>query len=152
MEASTCQACVFILTTYDDGERNKFNDSTFRLRVPFKPNANKQYKVTINECLFHNNEPLLKKDEDYLLFTFHGDFPRGPYVEKFVMNTDVSVNSREDECKAIHSLVYGSGPGASNYLQYIGDDKPYLIKDIKLYDENNVEYGFRGTFILIYQF
>ena len=147
MEASTCQACVFILTTYDDGERNKFNDSTFRLRVPFKPNANKQYKVTINECLFHNNEPLLKKDEDYLLFTYHkkkNDPVFMDSTDKFVMNTDVCVNSREDECKAIHSLVYSSAKAADNYLKFAGsyaDSKPH-IDEIKLYDENNVEYGF----------
>ena len=145
MEASTCQACVFILTTYDDGERNKFNDSTFRLRVPFKPNANKQYKVTINECLFHNNEPLLKKGEDYLLFTYRMKkstvFVDGQ-IDKFVMNTDVCVNSREDECKAIHSLVYSKAEAADNYLVYDGDKRTSTIKEIKLYDENNVEYGF----------
>ena len=146
MEASTSQACVFILTTYDDGERNKFNDSTFRLRVPFKPNANKQYKVTINECLFHNNEPLLKKDEDYLLFTFHpSSAVYATHTEEFVMNTNVFVNSREDECKAIHSLIYESGVGADvNYLKRNNDpSRPTYIQDIKLYDENNTPYDYK---------
>ena len=145
MEASTSQACVFILTTYDDGERNKFNDSTFRLRVPFKPNANKQYKVTINECLFHNNEPLLKKDDDYLLFTFHFKDKRSNYSETFVMNTDVFVNSREDECKAIHSLIYESGDGASsNYLVRTGvSASAAYIQDITLYDENGDKYDYK---------
>lgn len=145
MEASTSQACVFILTTYDDGERNKFNDSTFRLRVPFKPNANKQYKVTINECLFHNNEPLLKKDDDYLLFTFHSKDKRHNYSETFIMNTDVFVNSREDECKAIHSLIYESGDGASsNYLVRTGvSASAAYIQDITLYDENGDKYDYK---------
>ena len=56
MEYSTRQAVKYILTTYNDGKTNKLYDSTFRLRPPFKPNPNGNYKVTINECLFQNNE------------------------------------------------------------------------------------------------
>lgn len=63
MEASTAQACKFILLTYEDGKTNHYYDSTFRLRPPFKPNANGQYSITINECLFQNNEPTLSKGD-----------------------------------------------------------------------------------------
>ena len=68
MEYSARQAVKYILTTYNDGKTNKLYDSTFRLRPPFKPNSNGQYKVTINECLFLNNEPTLMKDVDYMEF------------------------------------------------------------------------------------
>ena len=71
MEFSNSQAIKYILTTFKDDKGNKLYDSTFSLRAPFKPNENGQYKVTINECLFQNNEPTLIKNEDYMEFTIY---------------------------------------------------------------------------------
>ena len=138
MEASTCQACVFILTTYDDGERNKFNDSTFRLRVPFKPNINWQYKVTINECLFKNNEPLLLKNEDYIEFeiiTTDGRILK----QIFYVSRDIIVNSERDEVKAIKALSWSKTHKDNSFIYCIGSDNP--ITEISLVDEDGIDYA-----------
>ena len=88
MEFNTRKAVKYILTTYDDGKTNKLYDSTFRLRPPFKPNSNGNYKVTINECLFQNNEPTLTKDVDYMEFTIY--LKNGiEYRNKFVVQKDL---------------------------------------------------------------
>ena len=88
MEYSTRQAIKYILTTFNDGKTNKLYDSTFRLRPPFKPNSNGQYKITINECLFQNNEPTLMKDVDYLEFIVY--MKNGDYSDiKYMVNKDL---------------------------------------------------------------
>ena len=89
MEYSTRQAIKYILTTYNDGKTNKLYDSTFRLRPPFKPNSNGQYKITINECLFQNNEPTLMKDHDYLEFSIYKNGVKDPIINRFTITEDI---------------------------------------------------------------
>ena len=70
MEQTNVTGCKFILMTYE-GDGNHYYDTTFNLRVPFRPNSNGQYKVTFNEIMFRNNEATLLKDVDKLrIFTY----------------------------------------------------------------------------------
>ena len=115
MEYSTGQAVKYILTTFQDGKTNKLHDSTFRLRPPFKPNSNGQYKVTINECLFQNNEATLVKDKDYLEFTVYHDDGNTDTI-KFTVNRNVYTFDKNDQVKAIDSLKY-SLTASDNYLK-----------------------------------
>ena len=69
MEQSPSKSCKFILVTYNDKKTgNRYNDTTFNLRAPFKPNQNGVYQVQINEALFKNNESTLKVG-DYMKYT-----------------------------------------------------------------------------------
>lgn len=126
MEATTSQACKFILTTYDDGKTNKFYDSTFRLRPPFRPNANGQYKVTINECLFNNNEPTLREDTDYYEFTVKYKDDATDYKDTYKLKKDVFTQSNRD-IKKIVDLLCGIDPA---------DHTVNKVTSIELYDGN----------------
>ena len=106
MEYSTRQAIKYILTTYNDGKTNKLYDSTFRLRPPFKPNSNGQYKITINECLFQNNEPTLMKDVDYLEFTIYKNGVKDPIINRFTITEDIFTFKNVDEIKVLKALNY----------------------------------------------
>lgn len=134
MDATTAQACKFILTTYDDGRTNKFYDSTFRLRPPFKPNANGQYKVTINECLFNNNEPTLAKDYDYMEFTIVYD-NKASVTERFTMKKDVFTRTDKDDGKIIDVLTLDT-----NYIT-AGTN----VQSIRLLDADGNAYSSSGT-------
>ena len=134
MEYTTTRACKFILTTYDDGKNNKFYDSTFRIRPPFAPNSNGQYKITINECLFNNNEPTLIKDEDY--FEIEIDYNGTIRTERFKVIKDIITNSVRDNIKIINLLHFTESTSASNGLSYSGSA---FVKEIKIYDENDTE-------------
>ena len=73
MEQSPSKSCKFILVTYNDKKTgNRYNDTTFNLRAPFKPNQNGVYQVQINEALFKNNESTLKVG-DYMKYTLTFD-------------------------------------------------------------------------------
>ena len=134
MEASTGQSCKFILTTFDDGNNNHFYDSTFRLRPPFKPNGNGQYKVTINECLFKNNEPTLSAREDYFEFTIkYNDGTE--HTDRFTMKKDLFTFSDKDDSKVIDVLTLKEG--------YI--DSGSYINSIKLRDIDGLEYPSSGS-------
>ena len=106
MEYSTRHAIKYILTTYNDGKTNKLYDSTFRLRPPFKPNSNGQYKITINECLFQNNEPTLMKDVDYLEFSIYKIGVKEPIINRFTITEDIFTFIKDDEIKVIEALNY----------------------------------------------
>ena len=134
MEATTTQACKFILTTFNDGKTNKFYDSTFRLRPPFKPNANGQYKVTINECLFNNNEPTLQNGKDYYEFTVTYD-NKAPVTERLTMNQDIFTRTDKDDGKIIDVLT-------ESYVDSSGGN---AINDIDLLDVDGNPYSSSGT-------
>ena len=59
------------LLTYESGN-NKYYDCSFTLRPTFKANSKGQYKITVNEALFNNTEPLINKD-DYIDFIIETD-------------------------------------------------------------------------------
>ena len=59
------------LLTYESGN-NKYYDCSFTLRPTFKANSRGQYKITVNEALFNNTEPLINKD-DYIDFIIETD-------------------------------------------------------------------------------
>lgn len=59
------------LLTYESGN-NKYYDCSFTLRPTFKANSKGQYKITVNEALFNNTEPLINKD-DYIDFIIKTD-------------------------------------------------------------------------------
>ena len=128
MEYTTVQAVKYILTTFQDGKTNKLYDSTFRLRPPFKPNSNGQYKVTINECLFQNNEATLVKDKDYLQFVIYDK--TGTNICEFTINRNIYTFDKNDQVKAINAVKY-SDSATDNYLERGGD--PY-IKQISIYN------------------
>ena len=145
MEATTSQACKFILTTYNDGKNNKFYDSTFRVRPPFKPNANGQYKITINECLFNNNEPTLLKDKDYLEFEFEFKDDTENAIERFTINRDVITNSKDDDIKIINSLKYLLN--MDNYLTQSPEINP-VIKTIEVYEDiDGIKYDINNPYL-----
>ena len=105
MEFNTRKAVKYILTTYDDGKTNKLYDSTFRLRPPFKPNPNGNYKVTINECLFQNNEPTLVKDQDYMEFTIY--MKNGSkWINKFVVQKDLYTFDNKSIAEMLKCISY----------------------------------------------
>ncbi len=114
MEYSARQAVKYILTTYNDGKTNKLYDSTFRLRPPFKPNSNGQYKVTINECLFLNNEPTLMKDIDYMEFTIYKIGDKYPIINKFTITKDIFTFEKADQNKVIDAITYPTGSSLKN--------------------------------------
>ena len=103
MEYTTVQAVKYILTTFQDGKTNKLHDSTFRLRPPFNPNSNGHYKVTINECLFQNNEATLIKDKDYLQFVIYEK--TGTNICEFTINKNIYTFDKNDQVKAINALM-----------------------------------------------
>ena len=85
MEETPRDSIKFVLATFDDGKNNHYYDSTFNLRVPFKPNRNGVYRFEMNEVFFKNNEPTLRKDVDWYEVNIHmnpkKDAATGKYVE-----------------------------------------------------------------------
>lgn len=71
MEEGNTPPVKFVLATFDDGKNNHYYDSTFNLRVPFKPNRNGVYRFEMNEVFFKNNEPTLRKDVDWYEVNIH---------------------------------------------------------------------------------
>ena len=137
MEYSARQAVKYILTTYNDGKTNKLYDSTFRLRPPFKPNSNGQYKVTINECLFLNNEPTLLKDVDYMEFIITMNDSH-EYSVKFIPNKDLYTFDDKSRPLMLKYINYDSSSPSSFNLTKITDPTAYLdIRNITLYDSDN---------------
>ena len=136
MEYSTRQAIKYILTTYNDGKTNKLYDSTFRLRPPVKPNSNGQYKITINECLFMNNEPTLMKDVDYMEFIIIMN-DSTEYSVKFIPNQDLYTFKPKSEELMLKYVNYDPS-STLNKLTKITDPTAYLdIRKITLYDSDN---------------
>ena len=127
MEFNTRQAIKYILTTYNDGKTNKLYDSTFRLRPPFKPNSNGQYKITINECLFQNNEPTLMKDQDYMEFTIYKT-DGSKIINKFTITEDIFTFEKDDQIKVIQQINYPGVYGFKSTMKQSGDEinKLYL--------------------------
>ena len=69
MEQTAGKACKVLLMSEKYGN-NRYGDSTFNIRIPFRPNKNHVYKITINECIFKNSEPTLQKG-DWIKYTFY---------------------------------------------------------------------------------
>ena len=140
MEYSARQAVKYILTTYNDGKTNKLYDSTFRLRPPFKPNSNGQYKVTINECLFLNNEPTLMKDVDYIEFIVY--MKNGDYSDiKYVVYKDLYTFDDKSKPLMLKYITYDDDSRTDYYFRLtVVDSKGTNIagvKKITLYDSDN---------------
>ena len=131
MEASTAQACKYILLTFEDGKTNHYYDSTFRLRPPFKPNANGQYSITINECLFMNNEPTLAKGDWFEIESTYSDGTK--YIDRYTIKYDVFTQTEKDDIKIVSVLT-----GQNTYLDESGDGR---VSEIKLYDEEDNQYS-----------
>lgn len=136
MEASIEQACKFILTTWDDGTNNKFYDSTFRLRPPFKPNGNHQYRVCINECLFKNDEPTLMKGVDWFEFIIYYNDNTPTTHARVNVDKDLYTFSDQTDGLVIDILTLKAGNG------YV--TKPASVNQVKLYDGEN-EYATSGS-------
>lgn len=137
MEYSARQAVKYILTTYNDGKTNKLYDSTFRLRPPFKPNSNGQYKVTINECLFLNNEPTLMKDVDYMEFIITMNDSK-EYSVKFIPNKDLYTFDDKSRPLMLKYINYDSSSPSSYKLTKINDTASHIdIIKITLNDSDN---------------
>lgn len=88
MEQSTVSGCKFILMSYE-GNGNHYWDTTFNLRVPFKPNSNGQYKVQINEAAVKNNEATLVGDLDYYELTIYVNGETTPRTLRFTCNKNI---------------------------------------------------------------
>ena len=138
MEYSTRQAIKYILTTYNDGKTNKLYDSTFRLRPPFKPNSNGQYKVTINECLFQNNEPTLMKDVDYMEFTIIMN-DSTEYSIKFTPKQDLYTFDNKSISSMLKYVNYNDSSNLNDEINVDEDDILSIldIRNITLYDSDN---------------
>ena len=121
MEYSTRQAVKYILTTYNDGKTNKLYDSTFRLRPPFKPNSNGQYKITINECLFQNNEPTLMKDVDYMEFSIYKT-DGSKIINRFTITEDIFTFEKDDQIKVIQQINYPGVYPFKSTMKQSGDE------------------------------
>ena len=140
MEYSTRQAIKYILTTYNDGKTNKLYDSTFRLRPPFKPNSNGQYKVTINECLFQNNEPTLMKDVDYMEFIVY--MKNGDYLDlKYMVNKDLYTFDKNSIPLMMKYITFDLDSTKDYHFSFtkVGSKGTNLaaVKKISLYDSDN---------------
>lgn len=135
MEFSNSQAIKYILTTFKDNKGNELYDSTFSLRVPFKPNENGQYKVTINECLFQNNEPTLINGEDYMEFTIYlKDGTDFQFV--FIVKKDLYTFDNKSITKMLNCINYES---LSGNLDKIEKNFAYLdISRITLYNSEDI--------------
>lgn len=145
MEYSTRHAIKYILTTYNDGKTNKLYDSTFRLRPPFKPNSNGQYKITINECLFQNNEPTLMKDVDYLEFSIYKT-DGSKIINRFTITEDIFTFEKDDQIKVINALSYdivGSTPATTRKNKL--DSSGIEITQISLYSPELTSAGSYAT-------
>lgn len=133
MEATTAQYAPFILTTFNDGKTNKFHDSTFRLRPPFKPNANGQYKVTINECLFENNEPTLAKDVDWFKITVHKTDGTST-VDTFTIIKDIFTNSIDDDKKIIQVFTSSATGPYTTMVRHESTSDPKAVYSTDLFN------------------
>ena len=135
MEFNTRKAVKYILTTFDDGKSNNLYDSTFRLRPPFKPNSNGNYKVTINECLFQNNEPTLIKGVDYMKFTIYTK-DGNEYSNKFVVNKDLYTFDKLSIDQVLKSLNF-SYLASTNISSEVSNIMSIYIDEIGLYNSEN---------------
>lgn len=136
MEFSNSQAIKYILTTFKDDKGNELYDSTFSLRAPFKPNENGQYKVTINECLFQNNEPTLCKNEDYMEFTIYLKDGTEFRVAFVVLKDLYTFDSRS----ITNMLTYINYDSLSENIDKIEETFAYLdISRITLYNSEQPE-------------
>lgn len=129
MESTTSKACKYILTTYEDGNTNHFYDSTFHLRVPFKPNNAGQYKVTINECLFRNDEPTLRKGDYYEFIVDDGTV----HTCRFTAKRDIYVYGSGNEDRVTDMLKKASSAAAPLNMEKSGED---IIKTIEWMDSD----------------
>ena len=88
MQETPSKSIKILLTTFEDGGNNHYSDSTFNLRIPFKPNRNGAYRVEFNEVMFKNNEETLRKDIDYYEFNIYMN-NQTVYKVRYTMNSDI---------------------------------------------------------------
>ena len=98
----------FILKTRNDGN-NKYWDTSFQLRPPFKGNSTGQYKITVNEALFNNTEPLVLKGDYYRFNVFtHTTTDKYKYVWTVTMKRDYYLYKQGSaEWKKVTELLRG---------------------------------------------
>lgn len=104
MQETPSKSIKILLTTFEDGGNNHYSDSTFNLRIPFKPNRNGAYRVEFNEVMFKNNEETLRKDIDYYEFNIYMN-NQTVYKVRYTMKSDIY--NYKDEQKQLISIMKG---------------------------------------------
>lgn len=116
MEETPRDSIKFVLATFDDGKNNHYYDSTFNLRVPFKPNRNGVYRFEMNEVFFKNNEPTLRKDVDWYEVNIHMNPKKdatGKYVEggvykvRYTVTRDIYSYSKAENFHKLLDVMRG---------------------------------------------
>lgn len=120
MQETPSKSIKILLTTFEDGGNNHYSDSTFNLRIPFKPNRNGAYRVEFNEVMFKNNEETLRKDIDYYEFNIYAmepilvtdpvQYQQVVYKVRYTMKSDIYNYKNE------HSQLISIMKGETTYL------------------------------------
>lgn len=115
------KAVKYILMTHDDHRSNRLHDTTFNLRVPFRPNSRGAYRVTLNEVLFNNTEALVEKD-DYYQFTIDVEGQPTSKIFRYNVIKDLFIYNRNgSELGTVFQLLCDT---ASKRNDYIHDEIP----------------------------
>ena len=137
--------------TYE-GDGNHYYDTTFNLRVPFRPNSNGQYQVTMNEVMFRNNEATLVKDIDYFQIktkTYVDGTGMVEQTAKYTINKDIYTYTRriDEIIRAINTEEIDADlPSLSTHS---GDD---LFENITVVNEDNTNITELGDITHEYRF
>lgn len=105
-----------VLQTRKDGNNNYW-DTTFTLRPTFRGNSNGQYKVTVNEALFNNTEPLIEKGQyfQWMIETSTGY----KFLWKVEMKRDYYLYRQgSDEWSSVIKLLVGALAGENGEPLY----------------------------------
>ena len=117
MEETPRDSIKFVLATFDDGKNNHYYDSTFNLRVPFKPNRNGVYRFEMNEVFFKNNEPTLRKDVDWYEVNIHMNDDK-VYKVRYTVTRDIysypDANNHEKLISVMKGRFYNSDDDRSD--------------------------------------
>ena len=115
---------VVPLLTKEDGH-NHYWDTTFSFYPTFKGNSNGQYTVTVNEALFNNTEPFIKKDDyfQFNVYTTHVVDGETKPFHKFVWKVRIKreyylYNHGSDEWTMVVKLLVGSLGGGQGQPLY----------------------------------
>lgn len=141
MEQTNVTACKYILMTYE-GNGNYYYDTSFNLKVPFRPNSNGQYQVTVNEVMFKNNEATLIKDLDYFEIktkTYVDGTGMVEQTEKYTVNKDIYTYKRriDEIIRAINTnpidaehpaLSTHSGDDIFENIAVVNEDGEYITE------------------------
>lgn len=136
MEETPRDSIKFVLATFDDGKNNHYYDSTFNLRVPFKPNRNGVYRFEMNEVFFKNNEPTLRKDVDWYEVNIHmnpklnattGKYVEDVYKVRYTVTRDIYSYSKAENFHKLLDVMRGKFYNSNvDRTGTISKDKAYL--------------------------